>query len=185
MVYLVWITFTFPHPEYRNANEFFPLAFIQLNPHVSYQIFFFSFQMSQSLLLQIHCLDALQANYGNHKATPYLLSSMQKLEKHISVPAADLRKYKPLSGVNMPWPSSCSSANEQTHDHLRTPCQDKSQRPDSVSVLWLNFFVSRSTSTMDVGHEAGLASQPGRCVFVCVLGFKQGLSVVDVLYDLS
>lgn len=67
--------------------------------------------MSQSLLPQSHCLDPLQANYGNHKATSYLLSSMQKLEKQIPVPAADLRKCDPLSWVLM--------CHGQTHEPLR------------------------------------------------------------------
>lgn len=66
-----------------------------------FPIRYFLFRMSQSLLPQSHRLDPLQANYGNHKATSYLLSFLQKLEKQISLPAADLRKYKTLSWVLM------------------------------------------------------------------------------------
>lgn len=143
--------------------------------------------MSQSLLLQIHRLDALQANYGDHKATPYLLISMQKLEKHISVPAADLRKYKPLSWVLM--------CHGQVHVPLRMSermtiyVPHAKTRASDLTLLVYSGWTSLSpgplpqwTSVMKLGWSPSLAHV---CVCVCVLGFKQGLSVVDVLYDLS
>lgn len=88
-------------PYFYFSLKWIALAFYTTEPTCFLSDFFFLFRMSQSLLPQSHRLDPLQANYGNYKATSYLLSFLQKLEKQISVPAADLCEYMHISWVLM------------------------------------------------------------------------------------